>query len=385
MPSHFLISDAHIGTTMWQHALLTHLGLRVTSATLSKRGHYAPDGLLHPAPWVRHLSWWPRRLIGARLKSDPVLHDITHALCSFPPARCEALLRLPEHVQVWVNLGHRFHIHVRGWRLKAWTEQVRRLMQDPRMVWASMSHYDAQYTRFYTGMAPPHALPVASFHLPRALRERDTPPSNRTVLIGPSHHQGRVPGLPDPAELNRLSAAWARRLGVAAYRFQSIREAYPNGQATPERLSCHPAVVISPYSAFSISMIELYQLNLPMFVPVNGLLVDAMADVRLHPIYQGKRWVEGLEAEYAERARAMGMPYSPNSPEPDAQRHWIEQMFFNQVPHVQRFDQAKDLLNQLYAADLSEWQHRMRSFNAEFFKQAASTWQGLTQAPGPTA
>ncbi len=377
MPLHVLISDAHIGTTMWQHALLSQLGVQVSVATLSKHGHYAPAGMLYEAPWLRHLKWWPRTVIAKRLGQDPILNHVTHALCSFPPVRFEALMRLPEHVQVWVNMGHRFHIHVKGWRLRTLTENMRHWLQCPRMCWASMSHYDAHYTRYYTGITPEHALHVASFHLPVALREREYRPANRTVLVGPSHHQGPAIGLPDLAELNRQSASWARQLNVSAYDFQTIRDAYPRGQASPERLSKHPAVVVSPYSAFSISMVELYQLNLPMWVPANGLLVDAMADVRLAPIYQRQFWVQRLEAEYAERASAMGMPYSPNSTDPDAQLHWIELMFFNQVPHVRRYHDATDLLRQLYAADLIDWQRQVCAYNTGFFAQAAATWQRL--------
>lgn len=376
-PMQFLISDAHIGTSLWQHAMLRHLGVAVHTVSLSRHTHYAPADMLHDARWVRHLGWLPRGWIERQMRRDPILSQTTEALCSFPPKRCLDLLRLPAQVRVWVNLGHRLHIHLPGHRLRSWTEQVAQLMTSPRMVWSSMSRYDTEYAHYYTGLRPAHELEVACMHLPAELRLQPHRPTLRTVLVGPSHHRGSVPGLPSLDELNRMSREWARQLGVAAYDFQTIRQAYPAGDATPANLARHPAVVLSPYSAFSISMVELYQMNLPMFAPVDGLLVDAMNDVRLAPIYQYGARVHQLDATFAEQARARGLAHSPNSSDPQARKYWLQHMFFNRVPCIQRFDGAVNLIHRLYEADLSDLSERMRQYNTDFIDRQCDMWRRL--------
>ena len=370
-----LISDRHIGTTQWQHAMLQQIGIPVVSATLSNHSHYAPPGMLHSAAWLGHLRKLPRRVIDQQLQRDPILRATNMALCSFPPVRVLELMRLPERVRLLVNIGHRIHIHSFGWNLVSLTRRFEELMRDPRLQWACMSRFDVEYTRYYIGGAPLRQLDVACMHLPQVLRQRTYAPKNRVVLIGPSHQEGPVPGLASIEDLNRLSRKRAQQLGREPFTFSTIRNAYPAGQATADRLAQHPAVVMAPYSAFSISMVELYQLNLPAFFPTDGLLVDAMQDVRLHPIYQRRLWVERLDRQFAERAQSLGYRYSPNSPHPDAQRYWLQHMYFNQVRNAQRFDSTDSLLQQLYGQDLATLSAAMQTENNALLTQQTQLWR----------
>ncbi|MCX8522068.1 MAG: hypothetical protein ORN28_11110 [Rhodoferax sp.] len=370
-----LISDRHIGTTQWQHAMLQQIGVPVVSATLSNHSHYAPPGMLHTAAWLGHLRKLPRCLIDQQLQRDQVLCATSLALCSFPPVRVLELLRLPERVRLMVNVGHRIHIHALGWTLGSLTRRFEELMRNPRLRWACMSRFDVEYTRYYCGGAPLPLLDVACLHVPQQLRQGTYAPKNRVVLIGPSHQQGNVPGLASIEDLNRLSRKRAQQLGREPFTFSTIRSAYPDGQATAERLARHPAVVMAPYSAFSISMVELYQLNLPTFFPADGLLVDAMHDVKLHPIYQHRFWAERLDRQFAERARSLGYPYSPNSLHPDAQRYWLQHMYFNQVRNAQRFDSTISLLQQLYAHDLAALSAAMQTENNALCTQQTQLWR----------
>jgi hypothetical protein len=249
------------------------------------------------------------------------------------------------------------------------------MKRDPRYTITTMSEYDFHYMRYYTGLEPLR-LPVISQHIPQKLRDAAYAPRNRVVLIGPSHNTSTIIGFDnDLNRLNSLSASFAARYGLEPYTFSYIKSLYPNDQATMENLAGHPAVLINPYSAFSISMVELYHLNIPFFVPDDSLLVNAMGDVRLHPIYQNKEAVARLEKEYP--VDSSGYPYSPNDESPYAQRYWLQFMFFNQVKHAQHWKDSEDLFRKLYLNDLRQLHDDMQTENAQLFSEQLKVWAAL--------
>jgi hypothetical protein len=201
-------------------------------------------------------------------------------------------------------------------------------------------------------------------------------PANRTVLIGPSHNLDTVIGFDnDLAELNRQSADYANRHGFAPYVFEFIKKVYPGNTASPGNLARHPAVLMNPYSTFSISMVELYQMNLPFFVPSDELLVDRMGDVRLCPIYQTQEAVDELDRHHP--VTGSGYAYSPNDPTPAAQRYWMKHMYFNQVENAQRWSTPKELFDKLYHTDLAALHGRMKTENKRLFNAQAEAWTTL--------
>lgn len=196
------------------------------------------------------------------------------------------------------------------------------------------------------------------------------------VLIGLSHNDGTIIGFDNNLDrLNRLSASFAARHGLEPYTFSFIKAVYPNDQATMENLAKHPAVLMNPYSAFSISMVELYHLNIPFFVPDDTLLVNAMGDVRLFPLYQTKEEVARLEKEYP--VSSSGYPYSPNDESPDAQLYWLQFMFFNQVKHAQHWTNPEDLFRKLYLNDLRQIHDDIQAENAQLFSEQLNLWMTI--------
>ena len=303
---------------------------------------------------------------------------LRYALASFPPSRIEALAKLPEQVRLILNIGHRIHIHVAPERLTEITASVRAMASDPRYILATMSEYDYHYTKYYTGVEL-RRLPVACLHLGQALLDGPYAPANRTVLIGPSHNLDTIIGFENDLDvLNRLSAEYASRHGFERYTFEFIKKIYPGNTASPENLARHPAVLINPYSAFSISMVELYQMNLPFFVPSDELLVDRMGDVRLCPIYQKQEAVDELERHHPKAGT--GYAYSPNDPSPDAQRSWLQYMYFNQVENAQRWGTPDELFGKLYRTDLVALHGHMKDENQRFFNEQANAWAELALA-----
>lgn len=370
-----IISDAHIGTSMWQAAVLARIGVRVRIETLSDHAHYAQGVNVFSSPLFKELANMPTEAVRLQFARHPELSSVQWALCSFPPSRFEALTKLPEDVRILVNVGHRLHIHVSPERIVDITAEFTKLALNPRHVLATMSEYDYHYVRYHTGRELLR-LPVVAMHVAESVRNGPYQPENRVVLIGPSHNTSVILGFDDDlSELNDQSRAYAIERGFEPYTFEFIKVVYPGDQATLANLRRHPAVLMNPYSAFSISMVELYQSNMPFFVPSDVLLVDKMGDVRLHPLYQPLDAAERLSSQHP--ASGTPYPHSPHDVSHDAQRHWLQYMYFNQVLHAQRWSTPQELFKLLYEQDLVALSQNMRDENATLFQDQLDAWQAL--------
>jgi hypothetical protein len=368
-----IISDWHIGTTMWQMAVLKAIGVPVEAYSLSGHGRYAAgDPYFREDALFTNIGTWQQEKVREEFMKNDRWSNLKHALCSFPPAYITTLEKLPNQVDLLLNIGHRIHICASP---IDFTQYIMNMEKGFRCTIATMSEYDFHYMRYYTGLDPLR-LPVISQHIPQKIRDADYAPRNRIVLVGPSHNTNTIIGFDnDLGLLNRLSASFAARHGLEPYTFSFIKSVYPNDQATMENLAKHPAVLVNPYSAFSISMVELYHLNIPFFVPDDSLLVNAMGDVRLYPIYHNKEAVACLEAKYP--VSSSGYTYSPNDESPDAQRYWMQFMFFNQVKHAQHWTDSEELFRKLYLNDLRKIHDDMQTENAQLFKDQLKIWATL--------
>lgn len=368
-----IISDWHIGTTMWQLAVLKSIGMPVEAYSLSGHRRYALDNpSFHENPLFVNLGSWSEEKVREEFAKNNRWSRLTHVLCSFPPSYITAFENLPPQVALLLNIGHRIHISASP---NDFTQRLVEMKRNPRYTIAAMSEYDFHYMHYYTGLEPLR-LPVISQHISQKLRDAPYAPCNRVVLVGPSHNTTRIIGFDNNLEyLNRLSATFAARYGLKPYTFKFIKSLYRNDQATMENLAKHPAVLINPYSAFSISMVELYHLNIPFFVPDDSLLINTMDDVRLYPIYQNREAVAHLEMQYP--VSTSGYPYSPNDESTEAQRYWMQFMFFNQVKHAQRWTDPDDLFRKLYLHDLCQLHDDMQAENAELFNEQLKVWAAL--------
>ena len=373
-----IVSDMHIGTTMWQTAILRSLGISAEARTLSEHARYASSGAISRDKFFIDIAERSADRVREDFTRHPGLKELRLVLASFPPCRIKALDKLPEQVRLILNVGHRIHIHVTPERLEEFTAAIRAMESDPRYTLATMSEYDYHYTKYYTGVEL-RRLPVVCAHLSPALLDGPYAPAGRTVLIGPSHNLDTIIGFDnDLVALNRLSAEYAARYGFTPYEFEFINKVYPGNTASPENLARHPAVLMNPYSAFSISMVELYQMNLPFFVPSDELLVDRMGDVRLCPIYHKQEAVDELDRHHP--VIGSGYAFSPNDASPEAQRAWLKYMYFNQVKNAQRWSSPEELFDKLYRTDLAALHDSMKCENQRLFAAQAQEWANLLRA-----
>ena len=404
LPKKILVCDFHIGLNMAQSALINNLKAECDMLSLSHHAiKYLPQTSTH-IQWNkdhffkttnnlfnrRHkrfvtsllnalnfripLSWdvntW------SRLKTKRLIRELgeefieKHFLpydafvVSFPPVFAHFFFVLAEKYdkQLILNLGHRFNI-----RISSAVENQHMLVmmkfihEHPVHILASGFEYDLHYTEYYLNIKP-IKLPVICSHLSLEVPQ----PELETILVGPAHFRNQN----IERELNQFSIKWHQRKGEKTLEFALIKNIYPHYRY--DDLTRHPAIVLFPYSAYSISMMELYELNIPFFVPSPEFIIKhkLMNDRVLYPIYCS-------EKEYSafDMPTVSDIPYSPNSYAYDDQMYWLPFSFFYQVKNAIVWDSFEDLFEKISSADFGNISQQMLEENKSRRKDALDKWE----------
>jgi len=317
-----LIIDGHAGCQLWQKAAVEAAGAEATVLSLRRRTQpVAFPMTAAEARLNRRLKflWWrvpPRRrwsaakskLLAPVCGDDlaEVFDDVDRLLGAYPPNVAPLLVDLARRFdkRVVLNLAHRCTWDGApgdGKKADAFAALLRELHADAKHTLAAMGEYDYQYAAHYLDVAPVK-LYTACHHMPLQ-RHR---PACDTVLVGPSRppHSPHLDTGPfaSTAYLNARHRRWCAQNGKAkSLHFAEIRRLYPRYELAD--LARHAAVVVFPYSAYSISMAELYEMNMPFFVPSAEVLLAHRMPRELwsSPPPRGI----GVNRDRARRARAL--------------------------------------------------------------------------------
>ena len=360
-----IISDKHIGTTLWQKSILESIGHKVIVKTLSNHFHYLDKNYTKDNFFCNLVNKTNNEI---KQYMKDYYSDVTHILCSFPPSYIEVLEKMPSNIKIILNIGHRIHIYLDSSRLEEFTEKIKYYYSNNRFLLATMSEYDFYYVKYYTGLELTK-LYVSCLHLPKNVQYN---PSNNLILIGPSHNFGNLILFDSIEKLNNLSLQYATNLNKTPYFFSFIKNLY--NDINFEDLVNHPCVLIFPYSAFSISMVELYQLNIPFIVPDKNILAGKMGDVKLYPIYHESNLIINFDKKYLNNLYP-----SPNSIDINDEKKWIEYMFFNQVENSLIFKSEEDLFNIIYNTDFNEISKKMKIENEKNFNNEKIKWKNFLE------
>ena len=407
-----LVCDFHIGLNMVQVATLEKLGaavkllslsdsidkVQISQPSLNADEHYILQCIkqlyhvnvrrVRSSMWAKLVqplkitsntvwygqSWSPQKnkdlckIVGMDTMEE-IFSQYDAYLVSFPPSMAHLFLFLAETFdkQLILNVGHRFNIGV-GSRQEneAMISLLEYLHTHPRHVLASCSEYDCQYVKYYMGFEP-QRLPAVCNHFELALNT----PTLESVLIGPVNFINK-----DIEEkLNLLSHHWCQQHKRRQIEFSLIRTIYPRYRY--EDLARHPAVVIFPYSAYSVSMLELYELNIPFFVPSPDMIIqyEILLDRALHPIYCSEKQYSALDV-----SGQSNLLYSPNSYGIDDQKHWLQFCFFYQVKNAIIWHSEKDLMEKLATTDLEQVRHNMYAENITRRANTQKDWKTIATA-----
>ena len=390
-----LILDGHVGCQLWQRAVLRALGVetKVLSLRRSTAWPQLPSADNPVAAreqkilknvkmlwrngggrraWGRMHTVLLRVTCGAQNLGDLFGgHDVL--LGAYPPAVGRLLLALARDYgnRVILNLGNRCTLdNASARKFKNFAALLTEIHQSREHVLAAMCEYDFQYARHYLGLEP-SKLYVTCHHLPMR-RHR---PTRATVLVGPSSTPGHVhaPAPFGSAEnMNAAYATWRTKNGRRkTMRFASIRTLYPTYDWGD--LAQHRAVVVFPYSSFSVSMAELYEMNVPFFVPSADFLIR-------HRMPQ-----EILN----HRCQA---PPHPRSPHPcsfhdgaRAMAYWLRFCYFYRLENAVVWDSPADLFQKLNDCDFAAISEKMYAENRAHRRESLRRWGEVLDDAGGRA
>lgn len=357
-----LISDCHTGCQMWQASALKILGHEVVINSFSGHSYLIEDGMKQDITPYTRSDFKVSNIQPITNPSDiQNLMSFDTVICSFPPKFIDLYKHVKFRFPKILNVGHRLHIHTKNDHsfLTSLLEQVR----NKEVILCSMSKYDTEYIKHYTGITPIE-LYVSCCHIPSSISYI---PIRKEILISPVHASSVKP-FTSIEHMNEM----ATQMGYSLT-FSAVKSIYPNYKYSD--LTNHRATVLFPYSAFSISMIELYELNIPMFVPSKGLLISTglMNDVSLFPCYGTMEEMAKIGASHDNSPHI----HNPNSVDSTDKMYWLDFAYFSTKENIIVWDSPSDLFQKLNTTDFQEVSNKMKKENIIHLEQQLDNWKNL--------
>ena len=355
-----LISDYHAGCQLWQQALLSELGH--TAVINSFSGHQfliEADKKQDVTPAIKR-GLHVQNIQPALNESEiAAVKEFDTVLASFPPKAIDIYKNIIFKYPKILNCGHRLHIHTMN--DKTFVPDLIKRVENKEIVLCAMSKYETEYTKHYMGITPIQ-LDVACFHLPRDLVYK---PTRKEILIAPVHASSVRP-FHSIADMNLQ--AMLKGYNVT---FSGIKDLYK--QYTFHDLMAHSATVLFPYSVYATSMIELYEANIPMFVPTIRLLLETglMNDMSIYPLYGPMEEMTRIDTPHPESPHR----FSPNSVKDEDKAYWLQYAYFNTRENVIYWDSPEDLFKKLTTTDLQAVSDRMKIENEKHRARQLENWK----------
>ena len=269
--------------------------------------------------------------------------DIDYIATSFPPrlAQFARIFADKFNLRLIILSSHRFDLRVSS---PAENELINKNLleahQNPQHILASSSLYESMYTKHYLNIEP-EPLFDFGFHITQKIE----PTNNNIVLLGPTNARVFITTRPYQAKIRHAYTQFCDDNGLTAkFAFQFIRDAYP-AHYELNQLARHPAVIILPYSVFSVSSEELYDLNIPYFVPsVNFLIESGIAQDRTQSQLIGPELYKTIKTDFEDDD-------SPNCWSETAQRKWLSYANIYQKENAVVFDDLSDLAQKVHTID----------------------------------
>ena len=119
-----------------------------------------------------------------------------------------------------------------------------------------------------------------------------------------------------------------------------------------------------PYSIYSISILELSNLRIPLYFPTDELIIQLglLKDVRLHPLYADKDAVMSFEVLNCNEVA------NPNCDCFSCQIHWLKFAYWKDLDNVIYWTSVEDLASKLKIISLEGSSVTTTDSNVALFK-----------------
>lgn len=359
-----LISDYHAGCQLWQAYTLKALNVDVSIDSYS--GHsFIIDDVLKQDITNETKSITNVKNITPIVSYNDIksISDFDTVIVSFPPKFIDLYKNIHLKFPKILNVGHRLHIHTLN--DPYFIENLINQVKNNEVILCSMSKYDTEYIKHYTNITP-FELYVTCFHIPNTIKYK---PTCNEILISPVHVSNIAP-FTSVYDMNSQS----NKLGYN-FIFSTIKSIYQNYKY--EDLANHRATVLFPYSVFSISMIEIYEMNIPMFVPSKRLLLETgiMNDVSIYPCYGSYDDMKNMDIPHSNSPHK----FSPNSINKEDLNYWLDFTYFNTKENVIYWDSHEDLFSKLNSTNFDEVSEKMKIENELHRTKQLNNWKNLLE------
>ena len=355
------ISDYHVGCQIWQASLLEKLKHLV----IVNNCNWEYQVLLKNYNQTKYINTnlnvsllTENNLLDSESKSISEEFDII--LCSFPPKIIDIFNNVKCKYPKILNCGHRLHIYSKN--DKDFLINLKKKIKNNEIILCSMSIYDTEYIKHYLDINPIE-LYVTCCYLPNI----KFTPNKREILIAPVNAVNLNP-FNTVNEMNQFALNNGFDL-----QFAKIKDLYSNYDFSD--LLNHRACVLFPYSAFSIYMVEMYELNIPMFVPSKKFIIEynLMQDVCLFPYYCSNDEMLNVDIPNINSPHK----YSPNSYNREDRDYWLNYSYFYNKKNVIIWDSIYDLFIKLINTNFQEVSYNMSVENDEFRNKQINNWENL--------
>jgi hypothetical protein len=354
------ISDFHAGCQLWQISVLEQLNYEVVLQSFSGHATFIDDKYKQT---VIKSKVNLKNLTENCIDDDDIsrIEKFDACVVSFPPKFIDIFSNVKLKIPPILNCAHRIHIHSEN--DDTFIKRLKEKVENNSIILCSMSKYDTEYIKHYLDITPIE-LDVVCFHIPYS---RPYMPCRNEILVGPCHATRLCP-FSSVLDMNNKCAEMGYN-----FTFGTLHSIY--GRFSYENILAHKAVVIFPYSVFSISMVEMYELNIPMFVPSPKYLVemDLTNDVSLSPCYFSEEHMRQVDIP----SKFSKHNYSPNSYRREDKLYWLNFAYFMQKENVIFWNDIKDLFEKLNNTDMENVSYSMRKENARHRHTQLRNWKKL--------
>lgn len=277
-------------------------------------------------------------------RDDPEIQRVDMFFCAHGVASCEIYLSFDKPMLIQVTTRYELGRH----SVHEWTNFNRLLVylfhKWPRAVPDLMPHfltannlYDKHYVQYFTGLTEDEVLLLPS-DLSHAMGGATYgAPTRRTVLIGPR----RV-----SSEVLKRTVITRMEAPDSLLRAEFMGDVYPHYEHAD--LCQHVAVILLPYQVSFMTFFELYRMNIPLFAPSLGLLIQwHMQSTILSELTWNRVYGHPGPSPLPPAPAYASWPDPNDDRSIESLRFWLAKSDFYTFPHITTFDSMDDLVQKI--------------------------------------
>jgi len=276
-----------------------------------------------------------------------------------------------------------------------WLHDFQIIASSPKNIIAANNLYDVNYIEYFTGIRP---LLIKSwcgdlnyeFTLLKTKSSRSLfqpypsyLPVENTFLIGA--YRTNLDLYRNGTTTNSVHDHFiakqifnAKRRGTYNYKLVFMQEEL-DGVYNMADLCKYQGIVVLPYQVSTISILEFYRLNIPLFFPSKALLVKWHS---LDPELLWERiygWPSVPWSTLQSPMHSQAAIPNPNDNTPESFSYWINFCDWYNFPHIQLFDSVEQLLKMLDTVNLADISSEMEHYNINERNELKEFWKGLLE------